>query len=214
MDKSSLKGKLPHWDMRSIIIGLALLLIFFATGVRFGAYLLKDDAQTAINAAATVTVDVKGAVNSPGVYQLPYGSRIEDALALAGVVKEAAPELLNRAAVLIDGSEVIVSYQEGEIDWNALARQRNGVYNNQTAAAAEATAGSAADTQAIAGLININKASAAQLQDLAGIGEVKAEAIIKYREDYGDFVTIEQLMNVSGIGEAIFNKIKGQICVE
>lgn len=88
----------------------------------------------------------------------------------------------------------------------------------QTAAAPAAQTAAPAETTVIArpetnGLININTASAAQLMDLKGIGEVKAAAIIRYREENGGFKSIDEILNVKGIGEKTFEKICGQITV-
>lgn len=106
-------------NMRSIIIGLALLLLLVAAGLRFADY-LRGDAATSITATGSteqiIVVDVKGAVLSSGLYQLPLGSRVEDALRQAGLADNAAPELLNRAALLADGSELIVPINSGPID--------------------------------------------------------------------------------------------------
>ena len=201
-------------DMQKVIIGVVLLLIIFAAGARFGAYLHHNEQAVTAGedaVAGEVTVDIKGAVGNPGLYQLPAGSRVEDALAAAGMLADAEPQLLNLAAILVDGSELIVPYQQGEIDWNALASSRGGVYYGvETAAAATESSGS--DT--MIGIININTATVEELQHLSGIGEVKAQRIIEHREQNGPFVTIEQIMNVSGIGNATFEKIREHICVE
>ena len=201
-------------DMQKVIIVVVLLLIIFAAGARFGAY-LHHDGQTVTagedTSAGVIMVDIKGAVSNPGLYQLPAGSRVEDALAAAGALADAEPQLLNMAALLVDGSELIVPYQQGEIDWNALAASRGGVYYGvETAAAATENSGG----DAMVGVININTATVEELQQLSGIGEVKAQRIIEHREQNGPFVTIEQIMNVSGIGNATFEKIREHICVE
>lgn len=194
-------------NMQSIIIGAALLLLMIAAGLHFVGYIRGDAPNTAIAATATggtertVVVDVKGAVLSPGLYRLPQGSRVEDALQQAGLTADAAPELLNRAAPLSDGSELIVPVKNGAIDWNALIGQRGGAYYSFTGAGGGS-------------LTNINTAGADELQQLPGIGEVNAAAIVAYREANGPFVTKEQIMNVTGIGEATFAKIEEQICVE
>ncbi|NLF79556.1 MAG: ComEA family DNA-binding protein [Clostridia bacterium] len=190
-------------NMRSIIIAVSLLLLLIAAGIRFAGYLRGDTA--AAGSAVMVVVDIKGAVASPGLYELPQGSRVEDALPLAGLTADAAPELLNRAACLKDGSELIVPVSEGPVDWNALIERRGGDYYNLPAGGAEAAFGRP---------ININTAAAGELLALSGIGEVKAAAIIAHREANGPFVTKEQIMNVTGIGAATYAKIEEQICVE
>jgi len=218
MRKSAGKENNAIFNLRNIIIGLALLLLFFAAGVRFSPYLYPGNESaalpeyTAAEDTNAVWVDVKGAVMAPGVYPFPEGSRVEDALAVAGLAPDAAPELLNRAAFLYDGSELIVSFQNGDIDWNALASVRSGAYYYQESGASLAAG---EEENIYAGKrININTASLSELESLAGIGATKAAAIIDYRETYGDFVTKEQIMNVSGIGEATFEKIKARIYVD
>ena len=93
-------------------------------------------------------------------------------------------------------------------DTEALAAERGGRYFGLSAAEGEGT------TEDLVPLVNINTADADELQRLSGIGEVKAQRIIEHREQYGPFVTIEQIMNVAGIGEATFANIREQICVE
>lgn len=190
-------------NMRSMIIGIALLLLLVAAGVRFAGYVRGDTATG--DAATVVVVDIKGAVASSGLYELPQGSRVADALLLVELTDAAAPELLNRAACLTDGSELIVPLREGPLDWNALIERRGGDYYNLPAGGAEA---------ALARPININTAAAGELLVLSGIGETKAAAIIAHREMNGPFVTKEQIMNVTGIGAATYAKIEEQICVE
>lgn len=209
MKKSSLRDRLSLLNMQAIIIGLALLLIFFAAGVRFGGYLQKSGGAYDGEAAAMLTIDVKGAVTSSGLYQFAAGSRVSDALAELPLSADAATELLNQAACLVDGTELIIPFAAGEIDWNALALSSVSAYYGTSSMAAADTA----DTPAI-GMININSASSEQLQLLSGIGPSKAQSIINYREDYGPFLTSEQIMNVSGIGNATFERIKEHICVE
>lgn len=133
-----------------------------------------------------VYVYVCGHVRQPGVYSLPADSRICDALELAGgVTEDAKPEALNQAEYVEDGQTIYVPGPDEEMD-------ESGEEN---------------------GLVDINKADKAMLMTLPGIGESKADMIIQYREEHGEFESIEDLMNIPGIKEGVFNKIKGGIKV-
>jgi competence protein ComEA len=144
---------------------------------------------------APITVDVSGAVAQPGVYHLPVGSRVQDAITAAGgLLENAYAETINLAMPLNDGTKVLIP----------------AIPEPQTAADGETIASPA---QSASILININTASSDQLQELPGIGQAKAQAIIDYRESYGPFSAIEQLMNVSGIGPATFERLKDLITI-
>jgi len=139
----------------------------------------------------TICVYVCGAVISPGVVELPAGSRGCDALDAAGGFAEGADERsVNLAAVLEDGQQVYFpTAEEAE--------------QIQESAEAESS-----------GLVNINKADTSQLCTLPGIGESRAAAIIAYREEHGDFASPEDIMQVSGIKTAAYEKIKDYITVQ
>ncbi|WP_158098438.1 ComEA family DNA-binding protein [Collinsella sp. An307] len=162
-----------------------------------------DDAATdaahdeADEDAATVTVDVSGAVATPSVVTLAEGSRVADAIdAAGGALPEADLAQLNRAARLTDGEKVHVPI------------------TGEQAAGAAGTAADSVETGAVTQqLININTATEAELDVLPGVGPSTAEAIVADREENGPFSTIEDLMRVSGIGEKKFEKLAGQICV-
>ena len=144
---------------------------------------------------APITVDVSGAVAQPGVYQLNPGCRVQDAIdAAGGLLANAYAETVNLAMPLNDGTKVLIP-----------ARPEP----------ASITAGesSVKNSPDVPTLININTASAELLKELPGIGDAKAQAIIDYRESYGPFTAVEQIMNVSGIGQAIFDGLKEQITV-
>ncbi len=136
-----------------------------------------------------ITVHLVGAVNNPGIYQLPLGSRVYELLEKgSGFSDDADQEAINQARPLLDGEQIYI-HRVGE-----------------TAAPVTAT-GSAG------GKININRASAAELTVLPGIGDVRAKQIVAYREAHGYFNSLDQIMDVSGIGESIFNNIADQITI-
>jgi competence protein ComEA len=161
-----------------------------------------------------VAVHVKGAVEKPGLYELPAGSRVADALAMANLLPEANTDIINLASKLSDGTEVVVPFhEEGEdTDWQALVANI-AASAASSAAPSNGNAGAAVST-AVSALININSANLTALQTLSGIGPVKAQAIIDYRVQQGPFAKIEDIKKVSGIGPATFDKIKDHITVD
>lgn len=137
---------------------------------------------------APLVVDVAGAVPRPGVYELPPGSRVKDAVqAAGGFLAEADRSAVNLAAPLEDGQKLQIPFLPG------------------------AQAAGVPPTPEPAQLININTATLEELMTLPGIGPTLAQRIIDYRETYGDFYFIEDIMNVSGIGPATFENIKDLI---
>lgn len=135
-------------------------------------------------------VDVKGQVALPGVYTLPANKRVLDAITLAGGLLPTADErMLNLAAKLVDEMVIYVP-TEGEL--SSITGQIVPV------------PGSNSDSH----LININTSDETELMTLSGIGPSKAKAIITYREENGLFQSIEQLKEVSGIGDQTFESIK------
>lgn len=136
--------------------------------------------------ADVVTVHVVGRVRRPSVVTLPFGSRVADAVAAAGGLKEGASAGdLNLARVLVDGEQVIVG--------RANARPLP----------SSAVASSGDD-----GVLNINVASAAELEELPGVGPVLAGRIVEWRETNGPFPSIEILDEVSGIGDALLAQLR------
>ena len=139
----------------------------------------------------TIFLHVCGEVVNPGVYELPEGSRIFEAIKAAGGMKEeAAIQYLNQAAIAKDGQQIYVP----------------SVKEVQSENEAEATQKPEED-----GKVNLNTASKEELMTLSGIGEAKADAIIRYREEHGKFQNPEEVMEIEGIKEGVFNKIKDQI---
>ena len=152
-----------------------------------------------------VFVDVKGAVNYPGVYELTTNDRIVDAIEQAGgYTATANPVLINHAQKLQD-EMVIYIPQHGE----ELAE-----VSQQLVQVAGAASGGASGATSASGKVNINKADEAALTSLPGIGPAKANAIVSYRDESGNFQSIEDLKNVSGIGDKSFEQLKDLIDVK
>lgn len=146
----------------------------------------------------SIFIYVCGAVKEPGVYVLPKGSRVYEAIRMAGgMTPEANEAFVNQARVLVDGEQITVFTKE---ETEGLAPE---TFDFDVPAAVPETQGK----------ININKATVEELTTLSGIGEAKAMAIIEYRETNGAFRETADIMKVSGIGEALYNKIKDDIDV-
>ena len=162
-----------------------------------------------------IYVDVCGAVANPGVFQLAAGSRVFQAIeAAGGYLPEAVQNCVNRAGVLTDGQQLYILTQE-EMERQGLdPAEMSGESDGQM----NGSAGTGQNTGVTAQVqqdnrININTADEAQLTTLTGIGATRAQAIIAYREENGPFAAIEDIMNVQGIKEGTFAKIKDEIVV-
>ena len=160
----------------------------------------------------TCQIYICGAVNEPGVFEMPCGSILNDAVQLAGGLREDAPaerinlvyELNENISIYIPTREelesgitcdpLIIRTTENEYSWGTAAQEAVQVQEETS------------------GLININTATRDQLMTLPGIGEATADSIIAYREDT-PFTCIQDITNVSGIGESKFDRIKDLICV-
>ncbi len=151
--------------------------------------------EESISTQEMIYVQVSGAVVSPGVYQMPEGSRVFEAVELAGgMTEEADINAVNQAQALSDG-QMIYIYGIGE------PRDLGDVMSGQTG------------NEQQDGRVNLNTATAEELMTLPGIGQSKADMIISYREEYGAYECVEDIMNIQGIKEGVFSKIKDQIKV-
>ena len=160
-----------------------------------------DESSAKSSSAAEVYVDVDGAVVRPGVYRLKDGARVSQAIdAAGGLTAEADVTGLNRASKITDGQKIYVP-TVGEQQATAAV------------GGAESGAATTPGTGSSSGLVNINTASAAELQTLSGIGPSMAQSIIDERTQNGAFASVDDLMRVSGIGEKKLAKIKDCICV-
>ena len=137
-----------------------------------------------------IYVHICGEVNNPGVYELAEGSRIFEAVEAAGGFTEGAAQAsLNLAQVISDEEQIVILTQDEAAE---KARQ---------------------EREQAAGIVNLNTASKEQLMTLTGIGESRAEDILRYRQESGGFQAIEEIMNVPGIKESAYLKIKDSITV-
>ena len=163
------------------------------------------DAGASQAAPAPLRVHVGGAVAAPGVYDLAEGARVLDAVEAAGGFAEgAARDALNLARAVSDGEQVVVP---SEADIAAQEAVSAGAGGAAAGAGASAAAGGAG------GKVNINTASAAQLDTLPGVGASTAEKIVADREANGPFKTVEDLKRASGIGDKKFAALADAICV-
>lgn len=149
-----------------------------------------------------IYVHICGAVVKPGVYQLETGNRVCDVIKLSGgLSKNAAGDFINQASLITDGQKIYIPTLDEVEDLPA------GEYM-------EGIQGDTEETGETDGLININTASVEDLMSLPGIGQAKADSIIEYREANGEFQKIEDIMNISGIKEGLFNRISNCIIVK
>lgn len=148
--------------------------------------------------SGTIYVYVSGAVKKPGVYAVKEGSRVYQVIELAGgMTKSAKKDYLNQAETVVDSQNILVLTQK---QYNKMQKSDDEIIinNNKT------------DDEKI----NINSADISALMQLSGIGETKAKAIIAYREENGNFAQIEDIKNVSGIGDSTFANISADITVD
>lgn len=192
---------MPEMSRSQVVVYAALALALLLVGARA----IRGEGETASSfatetaaggggarisitgAAGEVVVDVTGAVRRPGVYRMPIGSRVDDAVARAGgPMPQAELEAINRAARLADGQQVVVP---------------------------EAVAGgaAAAATSAEEGPISLGTATAEQLEEIEGIGPVTAADIIAFRDEHGGLSSVDQLDQVPGIGPATMESLRARL---
>lgn len=165
--------------------------------------------------AKTLVVHICGAVSAPGVYELPAGSRIIDAVeAGGGFLPEADEACCNLAEEIVDGCQIYImtkseSCADGQTEKKAGIQTSPDSDMQMTDRNVRSNSAPALEN----GLVNLNTADVAALMTLPGIGESRAKAIISYREQHGAFAKIEDIMKISGIKQAAFSKIKDKITV-
>lgn len=156
---------------------------------------LAEKTEESTTQEAVIFVDIKGAVQNPGVYQMKVGDRVKDALeAAGGLTEEADSEKVNLAKRLEDQMVIVVP---------KVGEEAEGI-----------PAGATSKEEAKEGKVNINTATVEELKTLKGVGEKKAEAIIEYRKKNGSFQTKEDLMKVRGIGKKLFESFQERIVTQ
>jgi competence protein ComEA len=145
---------------------------------------------------APLTIHVAGQVNQPGVYRVPGGSRVQDAIQQAGgFTAQADPQSVNLAALVVDGTKIIILPLPRPTD---IAAQIS----------------STPPALSIYKPLDVNTASVDMLDALPGIGPTKAQEIVTYRETHGAFTSLEDLLNIPGIGPAILDQIKPYLTIQ
>ena len=195
-----------------------------------GVFLLQDDTPdpvtvtalaqpsittTAAEADVGIVVSVIGHVSRPGLVTLPSGARVADALAAAGALPDAELTTLNLAQVLEDGVQIVVVAQGMEPP-DAVAGSAMGASGVQDSSVQgpggiPGMAGVIGGETGAGGLISLNNATATELQTLPGVGEKTAQAIIQHREATGGFSSVDDLLEVKGIGPSKFAQLSGAV---
>ncbi len=203
------KEKWESWSLsaKAAVIG-GILLILVGVGGLFSkkeesveettvveTTMLAEKTEVSTTKETVIFVDIKGAVQNPGVYQMKVGDRVKDALDAAGGLTEEADSQKVNLAQRVEDQMVIVVPKVGE--------------------EAEAIpAGATSKEASKEGKVNINTATVEELKTLKGVGEKKAEAIIEYRKKNGSFKTKEDLMKVRGIGKKLFESFEERIVTQ
>ncbi len=191
----------------AVIVAIFAVLYYFLNNQKSSSYENILTSEVIINNVSSeekseetgkIKVYVTGEVNSPGVIELEEGARIEDAIQKAGGIKpEANLKEINLASEIEDGEKIYVPNLVEQVEETTLSSE------------SEANTSSKSD-----GKVNINKASVSELTSIPGVGASTAQKIITYREENGKFKTIEDIKNVSGIGDSKYNSMKDFISVK
>lgn len=198
------------WDFSRSHLGAVALVVL--TGCLWGGFNVLQARSTPVvpvatpsvaisptpsrSAAPTVLVHVLGEVRRPGVVELPEGARVKDGIAAAGgLTDKAVPGELNLAAVVTDGSQLVIGSKRAP---------RSEVRSGETSSNGAGSSG---------GKMSLNTATPAQLEDLPGVGPVTAQRIISWREEHERFTRIEELQEVDGIGAKTYAEIAPHVRV-
>ena len=187
-----------------LVIGVAVLFFWFygaeedivvSGGDDVSSEIVSEDTKGQTVTGTEMYVDISGAVVNPGVYEVSSSTRLFQVIEMAGGLSDNADvDSLNRAEIVYDGQKIIVgTASNSEIRTEASSEgSQSGITN---------------------GKVNLNLADSATLQTIPGIGPSKAERIIDYRKTHGRFKKVEDIMNITGIGEKTFESIRDYITV-
>lgn len=169
-------------------------------------YEMEETSENATKENLELTSDIYvhlcGAVEQPGVYQVPEQSRVIDVIEQAGgLAKEAAGDYINQAQQVTDGQRIYIPTKDEVKEMSAVTDLIMDEVDKENSSSSKK-------------LININLADTTELMELPGVGEAKAASIIEYRTANGSFQTIEELMKIPGIKEGLFNKVSSFISVK
>lgn len=191
----------------AVIVAIFAVLYYFFNNQKSSSYENILTSEVIVNNVSSeekseetgkIKVYVTGEVNLPGVIELEEGARIEDAIQKAGGIKpEANLKEINLASEIEDGEKIYIPNLVEQVEETTLSSE------------SEANTSSKSE-----GKVNINKASVSELTSIPGVGASTAQKIITYREENGKFKTIEDIKNVSGIGDSKYNSMKDFISVK
>ena len=189
------------WLDGLLVVGVALLIAGLAVALRDGVWKqsqVKLIKENDIQVLVKVYIDIEGAVINPGVYEMKEGDRVIDVLKMAGGLSAEADRQwveknINKARLLKDGEKIYipkVSETLGNLQFSISNLQTKEVLGEQ------------------GGLVNLNKATVAELDKLPGVGPAISQRIIDYRQENGGFVSVEEIKLVPGIGDKMYQEIK------
>ena len=214
-----LSNVFENYDFRKLIFPTVIILLYIIGFVYLFTLIHNNKVNNNIKVTSNddnkkssefIYVDVKGSVETPGVYKLNSDSRVIDAIeASGGITEDANTRFINLSKLLNDG-DVVVVYSNTEIE---NAKKDNIIYIDTPCVCEEVKNDACYKEDSSSGKVNINTANFDELKSLDGIGDAKANAIIKYRTENGNFKSIEDINNVSGISESLYSKIKENITV-
>lgn len=184
---------------------------FATTSVASNTIASNTDASSALPTGANITVYVSGEVVKPGVYVLMATSRVIDALqAAGGATNQADLVVVNLAAPLVDAAQVFIP-RIGSTPRVTLPRPHAGI--NLPIAGGSGGAGVGGGATSAAGIVDINSATLSDLDALPGVGPSTAQAIIDYRTANGPYVSVDDLLNVRGIGPSKLAAMRARVRV-
>lgn len=167
----------------------------------------EEKTETENSNKQKVVVDIKGMITNPGVYEVESKSRVNDVINLAGGLLEGADTSLINLAKIVEDEMIIIIYSKEEI----LEKYKDEVCICNCPEITNDACIETNNNTEVDKIVNINTATKKDLMTISGIGESKAEAIIKYREEHGMFNSIQDIKSVPGIGDSLFEQIKNYI---